>query len=266
MRTQKPRIGDIYELKTHSGLAYVQYTHEAEDGTQLIRVLPGVHSSRPCDMAMLSKQKELYFTFSILIHALRKKELSLVSNQPVPEWAKPFPIMRKVAGRASGGKILGWHIGHGLRLYTVQEMQQALHVRELTSEQKQLSIAAIWPVSTLAIEIEQGWTPERAEELEEAARKRTEHAAQGKEKQQQEARLIDHYLYFSKRSNAKQVGQQLQARGWLVEIKMGADEKNWLVRAKQPAPIKEDIEDIRNYLEHLAKNFQGEYDGWGAAV
>ena len=153
MRTRKPHIGDIYELRTNSGFAYVQYTHEAEDGTQLIRVLPGVYSSRPVDIAMLSQQGELYFTFTALIHALRKKELNLVSNQPVPQWAKPFPTMRKVAGRARGGKILGWHIGHGLRLYTVQEMQQALHVRVLTAEQKKLSIASIWPVAALALSL-----------------------------------------------------------------------------------------------------------------
>lgn len=266
MRIQKPHIGDIYELRTNNGLAYVQYTHEAEDGTQLIRVLPGVYSNRPNNIAMLSQQRELYFTFTFLMHALRKKEIDLVSNESVPEWAKPFPTMRKVAGRARGGKILGWHIGHGLRLYTVQEMQQALHVRELTPEQKKLSIAAIWPVSALAAQIEQGWTPKRAEEFEEAARKRTEQEAQGKGSQQQEARFIDHYLYFPKRLNAKQAGQQLQGRGWLVEIKMGADGKNWLVLAKQPVPIGQDIEDIRDYLEQLGKDFQGEYDGWGAAV
>jgi hypothetical protein len=266
MRIQKPHIGDIYELRTNSGLAYVQYTHEAEDGTQLIRVLPGVYSNRPNNIAMLSQQRELYFTFTFLMHALRKKEIDLVSNEPVPDWAKPFPTMRKVAGRARGGKILGWHIGHGLRLYTVQEMQQALHVRELTAEQKQLSIAAIWPIATLATQIEQGWTLEHAEDFEEAARKRTEQEVQGKENSQPGPRFIDHYLYFPRQSNAKQVSQQLQGRGWLVEIKMGADGKNWLVLAKQPVPIEQDIEDIRDYLEQLARNFQGEYDGWGAAV
>jgi hypothetical protein len=266
MRTQKPHIGDIYEIRTHSGLAYVQYTHEAEDGTQLIRVLPGVYSIRPDDISTLSQQRELYFTFTILIHALRKKELNLVSNQPVPEWSKSFPTMRKVAGRARGGKILGWHIGHGLRLYSVQEMQRALHVRKLTPEQKKLSIAAIWPVAALADQIEQRWTPECAEEFEEAARKKTEQEFQRTESRQRESKFIDHYLYFAKRSNAKQAGEQLRAGGWLVEIKMGADGKNWLVLAKQPVPIKQDIEDIRDYLEQLAKDFQGEYDGWGAGV
>ena len=47
---------------------------------------------------------------------------------------------------------------------------------------------------------------------------------------------------------------------------MGADDKNWLVLAKQPAPINDDIADIGDELERLAAEFKGEYDGWGAAV
>lgn len=266
LRGKKPKIGDIYEVKITSGVAYFQYTHEAEDGTQLIRVFPGIYPSRLTNFVALSQQRELYFIFTILVHALRKKEIVLASHQPVPDWAKPFPIMRKVAGRARGGKITGWIIGHGLRLYTVEEIQHALHVRELTPEQRKLSIASIWPVSTLVSQIERGWLPERNEELEDADRQRSELEIQAKAGQQPEAKFIDHYLYFPKRHNADRASDQLRAKGWQVEVKMGADEKNWLVLAKQPAPIEEDVEEIRDELERLAKEFHGEYDGWGAAV
>jgi hypothetical protein len=264
--TRKPKIGDIYEVKLPSGLAYVQYTHEADDGTQLIRVLPGIYSRRPGDMVLLSQQKELYFIFTVLDQALRKKEVELVSSQPVPGWAGPFPTMRKAAGRTRDGKVLGWHIGHGLRLYTVSEMQQALYVRDLTPEQARLSIAQIWPVSTLAVEIERGWRPERAEGFEEAAREKRKEGEVYTGGIQQEAKYIDHYLYFPKRSNAERAAQQLRTKGWSVEVKMGADGKNWLVLAKQPAPTADDIKNIREELEQLAKEFHGEYDGWGAAV
>src|ERR1041384_7487522 len=95
MRTQKPKIGDIYEIKTRSGLAYFQYAHDGEDMGHLVRVLPGIYSKRPTDFAALSSQKELYFIFTTLIHGLRKREIELVSSQQVPGWAKQFPIMRK---------------------------------------------------------------------------------------------------------------------------------------------------------------------------
>jgi len=47
---------------------------------------------------------------------------------------------------------------------------------------------------------------------------------------------------------------------------MGANGKNWLVLAKQPAPIEESIGDVRDKLEDLAEELGGEYDGWGTAV
>src|SRR5215469_6337718 len=41
MPERKPEIGDIYEIKTSAGLAYVQYTHDERDMGELVRVLPG---------------------------------------------------------------------------------------------------------------------------------------------------------------------------------------------------------------------------------
>src|SRR5260370_24094264 len=105
----------------------------------LVRVLPGVHPVRPDDFSLLAGQKELYFTFFTLAHALRSKHIERVSNQSVPEWARQSPTMRKAGGWSNEeGRALNWHIGDGLRLYTVQEMQQALFVRDLTPEQKKL--------------------------------------------------------------------------------------------------------------------------------
>ena len=173
--------------------------------------------------------------------------------------------MRKAAGRERGGRITGWHIGHGLRLYTIEEMQRALYVRELTSEQKKLSVAQIWPMSTLVAEINRGWLPELNEDFEEMDRKRTQQQ-RAKQSQQPTQRFIDHYLYFPERHNADRAAEQLRFKGWQVEVKMGADEKNWLVLGKQPAPISNDIGDIRDELEDLADEFHGEYDGWGAGV
>src|SRR5260221_6707674 len=108
---KKPKIGDIYEIKLPKGLAYVQYTHESEVMGPLVRVLPGVHSDRPHDFFPLAKQKELYFTFFTLAQTLRAKHIEMVSNQPVPEWARQFPTMRKAGGWSNHeGRALNWHI------------------------------------------------------------------------------------------------------------------------------------------------------------
>lgn len=265
MERKKPKIGDIYELKVQRGLAYVQYTHDGKDNGQLVRVLPEIFSSRPSDYPALSKQKELYFIFCFLERGLRAREIELVSNQAVPEWARPFPVMRKAGGRSRDGRVLKWYIGDGRRLYTVEEMQRALNVRELTPEQRRLSVAQIWPISTLAREIERGWTPESDEKLEVIAQKEREERESYAPAQPADARFIDHYLYFSNKSDAERAAQRLRGRGWAVEVKTGTDNKHWLTLAKQPAPI-DDIEETREQLERLADEFGGEYDGWGAAV
>ncbi len=262
MRTAK--IGDICEIKTPVGLAYVQYTHSGEDMGQLIRVLPGTYSSRPADFSSLASQRELYYVFYTLEYALRAKQVEIVSNQPIPEWAKEFPLMR-LGGSVTDdeGRTINWSIGHGLRLYTVEDARSALHVRGLTPEQKKLSIAVLRGHQAMVDSIVRGWTPERDGELNlEARRRRAEEAIP----EPKAGGTIEHYLYFSKKTRAKEAAKRLEAKGWLVEVRKGADGENWLVLAKQPAPICEDIEEIREELERLADELNGEYDGWGAAV
>src|SRR6266481_2176258 len=109
---KKAKIGDICEIKTPIGLAYLQYTHDGEDMGQVVRVLPGTYSSRPLDVASLAKHKELYFVFYTLEYALRAKQIEIVSNQPIPEWAKAFPVMRKRGGLTDDeGRTINWSIG-----------------------------------------------------------------------------------------------------------------------------------------------------------
>ena len=126
---RKAKIGDICEIKTPIGLAYVQYTHDGKDMGELVRVLPGIYSSRMSDFNALAKQKELYFIFYTLQYALRARQIEIVSNQPISEWAKEFSVMRKPGGHSNRERrVLNWYVGHGLRLSTIEEMQQALNV------------------------------------------------------------------------------------------------------------------------------------------
>jgi hypothetical protein len=152
-------------------------------------------------------------------------------------------------------------------------MPKMLKVKELTPEQKKLSIASfLYPHAALVKELARGWTPERYEEfvqIDEAERKAREEAqATGHRKGMAESKVefLDHYLYFSKRANAEKAAEKLRGKGWTVEVRKGADGKDWLTLAKQPAPIEDEIEEIRDELERLAEDLGGEYDGWGAPV
>src|SRR5579884_1108333 len=267
VRNRKPKIGDIYELRLAKGLAYIQYTHDGVYYGDLVRILPTCYEKRPNDFAELAQKKELYFIFTVLSQSLRKKEIEYVANQPVPEWARPFPIMRKRAGYSKDANAPSWYIGHGLQLFTAEQMQAALHVRHLTPEQKKLSLVEIWSASILASEIERGWLPEYAEKfLDIDCKKQQEKLKQSPLAKSPPNNLINHYLYFAKKSNATRAAQKLRSQEWITEVKLAGDGKSWLLLAKQPAPIEDDIEKVRAELEEMAESFDGEYDGWSTAV
>src|SRR6185437_15696842 len=211
MKKSKLNIGDIFEIQTPIGLVYGQYTHPAEDMGELIRLLPGTYITRPKDFASLARQKELYFVFFTLELGLRAKQVEIVSNQPVPEWAREFPAMRKPGAMDDAGRTLNWTIGHGLRLYTVADAQRALHVRELTPEQRRLSITVLMSPKALTKAIIEGWTPECYEELNIAARRRAKEEAQKRGPSAAERpKFIDHFFYFPKKIQAEIAARRLK--------------------------------------------------------
>jgi hypothetical protein len=75
--------------------------------------------------------------------------------------------------------------------------------------------------------------------------------------------FIEHFLYFPERSNADGAAKRLQAKGWRVQVTKGADGEKWLVFAIQPSPVEDEIEKLWWELTRLAKEFDGEYDGYG---
>jgi hypothetical protein len=258
----KAKIGDVFEIETPAGLAYVQFTHDLPQVAQLVRVLPGLYPTRP-DVRALAQQKELYFAFYFLSNAFLKGQVAVVSNEPVPSWAKPFPTMRH---RAWDGSC--WFIGEGSLWYQLGGVSRMQKVLELTPEQRKLSISSyLSPHPAMVKELARGWTPERDDEFQRLdALEGQADDARNAESADQEPTFVDHYLYFPKKSNAERAAQRLTAKDWAVEVKRGADGESWLTLARQPAPIEEDIEEIRDELERLAGELGGEYDGWGAAV
>jgi len=264
---KRPKVGDVYEITTPAGLAYVQLTHDRRDECELVRVLPGLYAKRP-DVSKLTQEKELYFVFYLLKYAVRRGQAQLVSQEPVPEWAKLFPIMRHEAIWDNT-----WYIGPGSLGLSPREIPKMLKVNNLTPEQRKLSISSLLrPHPAMVKELARVWTPERDKEfrqIDEAERIAREQA-QARQRTaittESKAEFLEHYLYFPKKSHAEAAAQRLRSKGWTVEVKKGADGENWLTLAKQPAPIEDDIEEIRDKLERLAEELSGEYDGWGARV
>ncbi|HLJ26019.1 MAG TPA: ribonuclease E inhibitor RraB [Candidatus Angelobacter sp.] len=265
---KKARIGDIVEISTPTGLAYVQYTHDGGSSGELVRVFPGLYVNRPADFAALARQKELYFVFYIMNYALRVGLAEIISNQPVPEWAKPYPTMRHAVALDDFGRVVCWRIISAANPLTVEELIRAPRFTELTLEQTRLSIYEIWPHAAMVKNLARGWIPERAEELHlkdkaELAEKRKNQAVADESSYQG----MRHFLYFSKRRNAQEAGEQLHNRGFSVEVGKNSDGEQWALVATKDAPkTGEEMDELREEMEGLAAQFGGDYDGWEAPL
>lgn len=268
MEAKKIKIGDIAEIKTPAGLAYVQYTHDSKDMGQIVRVLPGLYAFRPADFTELARQKELYFIFYTLRYALRAGQTEIVSRQRVPDWAKPVPLMRHGGVAPAEGRRPIWRIVDALAPLTLEFLQRTPVTSDLTHEQRKLSIHVLWPHQVMVEELARGWTPERAEEFEEQdrARARARRAGQPATTSSPPEQAMRHYLYFPEKSSAEKAAQWFRSQKFTVEVRKGADGKTWLALVKHaPLPNIEDRDKLRDEMEALAAKLNGEYDGWELA-
>jgi hypothetical protein len=94
------KIGDVIEIQTSKGLAYVQYTHEHKGpGTiwgSLIRVLEGFYKTRPSnkELAEIVNKPHRFQTFCPVHRMVNIGDWERVGNFPVPEFAQKFPIFK----------------------------------------------------------------------------------------------------------------------------------------------------------------------------
>ena len=77
--------------------------------------------------------------------------------------------------------------------------------------------------------------------------------------------LISHFLYFSVRASADKAATKLRSGGFSTEQRMGGDGINWLVLAQHRiVPTESSVGAARRFLEEVARDYDGEYDGWEA--
>jgi hypothetical protein len=165
MRRRRAVIGDVFEVSTASGFAYLQYTHEDAFMKSLVRVLPGRYETRPSDLDHLVSHHEAYFVFYLLDQALKDGLAQLVGNRPIPEAAQSLPLMRQPGEIMRDGRVLSWLVGYEL------PAKISKTVARLTSEDRKLSVRKLIGHLTLVEYLEWGWTPEREEEYREGARR-----------------------------------------------------------------------------------------------
>ena len=100
IRRLHKKIGDIIEIPTSKGLAYVQYTHQHKGpGTiwgSIIRVLQGFYKTKPSEeeLAEIVNKPHRFQTFCPIYRGVNIGDWERVGNFPVPEFAQKFPIFK----------------------------------------------------------------------------------------------------------------------------------------------------------------------------
>jgi hypothetical protein len=261
-------IGDICEIKTPAGLAYVQYTHDGGGMGQLVRVLPGLFHTRPQDFSEVARQPELYFVFYTLNLSLRDKQCEIVSHQAVPPWAQEYPLMRWLAARDSSGRPIAWKIIRANTPLTLETHLNTPIVPQLTTEQEKLSAHVLRPHASMVKELARGWTPQCAEEMRLRDVAEAEDKGSGRDSEVSSSdKEMRHFLYFPKRLDAEKAGKELRSRGFAVEVRKAGAVKEWAVLATMTQSQSEaQVANLREELEALAARLGGEYDGLELAV
>jgi len=256
---KRVRLGDLLEVVTPRGLAYVQYAGKHPEYGYAIRVLPGFFQTRPQDWTTLASQQG-YFTFYPVSAAVSQGLIAIAAHHPIPLGRELPSTFRRRGAIAPDGRVMTWLIfGNG--------GPETLRTT-LSPEEKRLSIASIWNHAFLVDRLIEEWRPDkepRAAELAQAQHLQDEREASAASPAHEMPRRMAHYLYFPSAKTGKPVATELRKRGFEVESRPSGDAEHWLVLATH-AVAAEEAEHTRDELERLAEQHGGTYDGSEVAI
>lgn len=252
-RRKRARPGDILEVSTPRGLAYVHFSARDPEYGDAIRVLPGFFTTRPADFTALASSPEAYFTFYPVGAAVSQGLVEVVATIPVPAGQGLPAVYRRAGARRPEGGVLTWLICDG---------KKETLVWELSEEQRYLPIARVWMHDTLVSYLTEEWRPEQDIGIPRNPRGATTPQEAPKPSADSTPRRVRHFLYFPSARAGKAVADQLSAQGYTVEHRKSDDGKRWLVLAGHTLnPGAPGLDSTRETLEQLAQAHSGEYDG-----
>jgi hypothetical protein len=135
--------GDVIEVETPGGLAYLQITHDASPYPQVVRVLDGLHAHRPDDVAGLAPSPTVFVGLIPLAEILQRGLITgrLVTHATVPPEAQAFPVFRTPI-RDRSGAVVYWWLWDGAGLHWCDPSDPAITdrpVREVIGAQDLLA-------------------------------------------------------------------------------------------------------------------------------
>lgn len=126
--------GDIVEISTTRGLAYLQVTHLHSAYPEIVRALPGLHAHRPENLDLLVQLPTRFIVITPLAAGIRDHHLSgtLIGNWSIPNSDRAFPQFRTPIRTSDGEILYWWHWdGDTLRHTTAIDQSSELPIREV---------------------------------------------------------------------------------------------------------------------------------------
>jgi len=148
MSKRKIELGDVFELETNKGKAYIQYVKEPLSNNELekVKVFYHLFDETPDDLNDILKGDSFFLSF-ILKAAYKGGVVEKIGNNKLPddfEYPKQF--------RTENPFSDGWNI-----IDTDENKYIHTGLIELTKEQKNLSPWGTWNDTLLIENLEKGW-------------------------------------------------------------------------------------------------------------
>lgn len=151
---KRVKLGDIVEIETSKGYAYVQYTHRIPPYGYLIRVFNGSYDEELQELELLLKKELQFSIFFPLQSALNKNIFTVVGNIEIREELKEIPLFRMM-----GSYDLKTKKAHWWGFW--QGGEDFGRTKTLTEEQKKLDRLGTCNDTLLISRIEKGWTADQ---------------------------------------------------------------------------------------------------------
>lgn len=149
----KIQLGDIFEIKTPKGSAYLHFIAKDTMGIEVVRVLSDLYQKRPESFDELIKKKERYIISFPLKSANNKNIVEKVGH--ISSDGYHYPQFMRTPHNIRG-EFLGWHIVNTSTL--IRKL-----VSKLSTEQKKLSPWGVWNDTLLIDRLANNWKLEEWE-------------------------------------------------------------------------------------------------------